>query len=155
MHPVKQLYLLFVQLPSVVPCIDSISKKFPLCQAKSLQQRDSNPHSSDSKSDALSVGPCILSTVSVQLPSVVPCIDSISKKFPLCQAKSLQQRDSTPQSSDSKSDAFSVGPCILSINCILFVQLPSVIPCIDSISKKFPLQKIFYHRWIRTPNLLI
>ena len=30
MHPVNQLYLLFVQLPSVIPCIDSISSKFPL-----------------------------------------------------------------------------------------------------------------------------
>ena len=72
MHPVNQLYLLFVQLPSVIPCIDSISKKFPLCQAKSLRKRDSNPHSSGSKSDALSVGPCILSTVSVTC-SVAKC----------------------------------------------------------------------------------
>ena len=37
------LYLLLVQLPSVVPCNDSISKNFPLCQTKSRPERDSNP----------------------------------------------------------------------------------------------------------------
>ena len=85
--------MLLIQLPSVVPCVDSISKKFPLCQAKSRPQRDSNPQSSDSKSDALpplcnaAMYPvnCMLL---IQLPSVVPCVDSISKKFPLCQTKS-------------------------------------------------------------------
>ena len=102
---------------------------------------------------------CQLYLLLVQLPSVVPCIDSISKKFSLCQAKSLQQRGSTPQSSDSKSDAFSVEPCGHA-SCqsifMLFVQLPSVIPCIDSIPKKlFPFQEKVDHRGIRTPNLLI
>ena len=87
MYPVN--CILLVQLPSVVPCNDSVSKTFPLCQAKSLQQRDSNPHSSDSKSDALSVGPrghvsCQLYLLLVQLPSVVPYIDILCKNFPLC-----------------------------------------------------------------------
>ena len=36
-----------------------------------------------------------------------------------------------------------------------FVQLPSVISCIDSISKKFSLQEKVDHRGLRTPNLLI
>ena len=92
-HVYCQLYLLLVQLPSVVPCNDSISKNFPLCQTKSRPQRYSNPQSSDSKSDALSVGPCghvycQLYLLLVQLPSVVSCNDSISKNFPLCQTKS-------------------------------------------------------------------
>ena len=138
--------MLLIQLPSVVPCVDSISKKFPLCQAKSRPQRDSNPQSSDSKSHALSVGLCghvycQLYLLLVQLPSIVPCVGYISKKFPLCQAKSLPQRDSNPQSSDSKSDALSLGPCG-HVDCqlyLLLVQLPSVVPCNDSISKNFPL----------------
>ena len=145
-HVSCQLYLLLVQLPSVVPCVDSISKKFPLCQAKCRPQRDSNLQSSDSKSDALSVGPCghvscQLYLLLVQLPSAVPCNHSISKKFPLCQAKSRRQRDSNPQSSDSKSNALSVGQCS-HVSCqlyLLLVQLPSVVPCVDCISKKFPL----------------
>ena len=145
-HVYCKMYLLLVQLPSVVSCNDSISKNFPLCQTKSRPQRDSNPQSSDSKSDALSVGPCghiycQLYLLLVQLPSVVPCNDSISKNFPLCQTKSRPQRDSNPQSSDSKSDALSVGPCG-HVYCQLFlllVQLPSVVPCNDSISKNFPL----------------
>ena len=145
-HVYCQLYLLLVQLPSVVPCNDSISKNFPLCQTKSRPQRDSNPQSSDSKSDALSVGPCghvycQLYLLLVQLPSVVSCNDSISKNFPLCQTKSRPQRDSNPQSSDSKSDALSVGPCghVYCQLYLLLVQLPSVVPCNDSISKNFPL----------------
>ena len=142
-HVSCQLYLLLVQFPSVVPCVDPISKKSPLCQAKCRPQRDSNPQSSDSKSDALSVGPCgrvscQLYLLLLQLPSVVPCNHSI---LPLCQAKSRRQRDSNPQSSDSKSDALSVGQCG-HVSCqlyLLLVQLPSVVPCVDSISKKFPL----------------
>ena len=196
------MHLLLVQLPSVVPCNDSISKNFPLCQqkvdhrgirtpnlqirsqtlypfghaamctancvcclfscqvlflvmtrylrtfalcqTKSRPQRDSNPESSDSKSDALSVVPCghvycQLYLLLVQLPSVVPCVDSISKKFPLFQAKTRPQRDPNPQSSDSKSDALSVGPCG-HVSCqlyLLLVQLPSVVPCNDSIFKKY------------------
>ena len=49
--------MLLIQLPSVVPCVDSISKKFPLCQAK-IRPVGFEPQSSDSKSDALSVGQC-------------------------------------------------------------------------------------------------
>ena len=141
-----QLYLLLVQLPSVVPCNDSISKNFPLCQTKSRPQRDSNLQSSDSKSGALSVGPCgnvycQLYLLLVQLPSVVSCNNSISKNFPLCQTKSRPQRDSNPQSSDPKSDALSVGPCghVYCQLYLLLVQLPSVVACNDSISKNFPL----------------
>ena len=83
MYPVN--CMLLIQLPIVVACVDSISKKFPLCQAKTRPQRDSNPQSSDSKSDALSVGPCghvscQLYLLLVQLASVVPCNDSIFKK---------------------------------------------------------------------------
>ena len=147
-HPAKYPVncMLLIQLPSVVPCVDSISKKFPLCQAKSRPQRDSNPQSSDSKSHALFVGLCghvycQLYLLLVQLPSIVPCNDSISKNFPLCQTKSRPQRDSYPQSSDSKSDAFSVGPCghVYCQFYLLLVQLPSVVSCNDSISKNFPL----------------
>ena len=115
-EPCGHVYCQLYVTCSVVPCVDSISKKFPLRQAKSRPQRDSNPQSSDSKSDVLSVGPCghvscQLYFLLVQLPSVVPCNDSISKNFPLCQTKSRPHRDSNPQSSDSKSDALSVGPC--------------------------------------------
>ena len=78
--------MLLIQLPSVVPCVDSISEKFPLCQAKSRPQRDSNPQSSDSKSDALSVGPCgqmscRLYLLLVKLPSVVLYTDILRKNF--------------------------------------------------------------------------
>ena len=193
--------MLLIQLPSVVPCVDSISKKFPLCQAKSRPQRDSNPESSDSKSDALSVVPCghvycQLYSLLVQLPSVVPCVDSILRSFlcvkqkldhrgirtpnllirshtpyPLghaamcpvncicclfscqvlslvmtrfsrsifCQAKSRRQRDSKPQSCDSKSDALSVGPCG-QMSCqlyLLLVKLPSVVLYTDILCKNF------------------
>ena len=88
----SQLFLLLVQLPSVVPYIDILSEKFPLCKTKCRPQRDSNPQSSDSKSDALSVGPCgcvscQLYLLLVQLPSVVPYIDILCKKFPLCKTK--------------------------------------------------------------------
>ena len=145
-HVYCQVYLLLVQLPSVVPCTESISKNFPLCQTKSRPQKDSNPQSSDSKSDALSVGPCghvycQLYLLLVQLPSVVSCNDLISKNFPLCQIKSRPQRDSNPQSSDSKSDALSVGPCghMYCQLYLLLVQLPSVVPCNDSISKNLSL----------------
>ena len=65
---------------------------FPLCKTKCRPQIDSNPQSSDSKSDALSV----------------PYIDILSENFPLCKTKCRPQRDSNPQSSDSKSDALSV-----------------------------------------------
>ena len=82
---------------------------FPLCKTKCRPQRDSNPQSSDSKSAALSVGPCGNAHVNqlyllfVQLPTVIPCIDSISKKFPL--QEKVGHMDSNPQSSDSMSDA--------------------------------------------------
>ena len=125
MHLVNQLYLLFVQLPSVISCIDSISKKFP--SQEKVDHRNSNPQSSDSKSDALSLGPCgpvscQLYLLLVQLPSVVPYIDILCKNFPLCKTKCRPQRDSNPHSSDSKSDALSV-------------------PYIDILSEKFPLCK--------------
>ena len=72
--------------------------------------------------------------------------------------KSRPQRDSNPQSSNSKSDALSVGPCGHA-SCqlyLLLVQLPSVVSCIDSISKTFPsVRQNVYNRGIRTPNLLI
>ena len=151
------------QLPSVVPCNDSISTNFPLCQTKSRPQRDSNPQSSDSKSGALSVGPCghvycQLYLLLVQLPSVVACNDSISKNFPLCQTKSRPQRDSNPQSSDSKSDALSVGPCG-HVYCQLYLLLFSC-QVLSLVMTRFlrtflcVKQKVD-HRGIRTPNLLI
>ena len=136
--------MLLIQLPSVVPCVDSISKKIPLCQAKNRRQRDSNPQFSESKSDALSVGPCRHVSCQLYLFScqvLSRCNDSISKKFTLCQAKSRRLRDSNPGVSDSKSDALSVGPCGL-LSCqlyLLLVQLPSVVPCNDSLSMNFPL----------------
>ena len=57
--------------------------------------------------------PCVLSIVFVacSVAKCCPLCYSISKKFPLCQAKTRPQRDSNPQSSDSKSDAVSVWPC--------------------------------------------
>ena len=159
-HVSCQLYVTY-SAAKCCPFVDSIFKKFPLCQAKSRRQRDSNPQSSDSKSDALSVGPyghvsCQSYLFSCHMLS--RCIDSISKKFTLCQAKSRRLRDSNPQVSDSKSDALSVGPCGL-VSCqlyLLLVQLPSVVPCNDSISKNFfcVKQKVDL-RGIRTPNLLI
>ena len=140
-----QLNLLLVQLPSVVSCIDFLCKKFPFCHTKSRPQNDSNSQFSDSKSDTLTVGPCghvssQLYLFRVQLPNVVPCIDFLCKKFPLCQTKSRPQRNSNPQSSDSKSDAVSVGPSG-NVSCqlnLLLVQLPSVVSCIDFLCKKFP-----------------
>ena len=89
-----------------------------------------------------------------QLPSVVPCVDSISKKFPLCQAKSRPQRDSNLQSSDSKSDASSVGPCghvycqlyLLLFNCqVLSLVLTSFVRIFLCVKQKVN------HRVIRTP----
>ena len=193
-HPVNQLYLLFVQLPIVVPCLDSISKtfllqaisrpqevfeppiflyevrrpirwamrpcvlsivsvacsaakccplycilfkNFPLCQTK-CRPRGIRTLNLLVRSHALSVGPCRhvycqFYLLLVHSPSVVPCNDSISKKFPLCQAKCRPQRDSNPQSSDSKSDALFVGPCrhVFRQLYLLLVQLPSDVPCID------------------------
>ena len=119
---------------------------FSLCQfgirafQKSRPQRDSNPQSSDSKSDALSVGPCglysgglepLLSSVFRALHNIISSASSLWCFLPfhsrlllsacfrcLCQLldsgfakKSRPQSDSNPQSSDSKSDALSVGPC--------------------------------------------
>ena len=142
-HMSCQLYLLLVQLPSVVPCNKSISKKFFCVKQKvgdsgirtpNLLIRSQTPYPLD-HSAKYPVNCMLL----IQLPSVVPCVDSISKKFPLCQAKTRPQRDSNPQSSDSKSDALSVGPCG-HVSCqlyLLLVQLPSVVPCNKSISKKF------------------
>ena len=79
-------------------------------------------------------------------------------KFPLCPAKNRPQRDSNSQSSDSESDTSSVGPCGY-VSCqlyLLLVQLPSVVPCIESISKNFfcVKQKVDY-KGIRSPNLLL
>ena len=137
--------MLLIQVPSVVSCNDSISKNFPLCQTKSRPQRDSNHQSSDSKSDALSVGPCghmscQLYLLLVQLPSVVPYIHILCKNFLLCQTKCRTQRNWNPQSSDSKSDALPplCNAAMYPVNCMLLIQLPSVVPSVDSISKKFP-----------------
>ena len=122
-----QLYLLLVQLPSVVPCIDFLCKNFPLCQANNRPQRDSNPQSSDSKSDALSVRQCghlsfRFFLLLVQLLNVIPCIDFLCKNFSLCQTKCRPQRYSNPQSSDSKSTLYLLGHAALChVNCICYL----------------------------------
>ena len=107
MYPVNCIcYLFSCQVLSIV--LTPFRRIF-LFQAKSRPQRISNPQSFDSKSDTLPVSPfdhvsCQLYLLLVQLPSVVPCFDSISMKFPLCPAKSRPQRDSNSQSSDLESD---------------------------------------------------
>ena len=194
MNLVNQLYLLFVQLPSVIPCIDSLSKKFHLqekvdhggirnpnllirsqtpyplghaamypvncmcclfscqvlsliltsvvrtflCVKRSVNHRGIRTPNLLIRSQTpypLGHAPCQLYLLLLQLPSVVPCIDSISKKFPLCQAKNLQQRDSTPQSSDSKSDALSVGPCG-------HASCQTIVSVICSVAKCCPLYRL-------------
>ena len=122
-----QLYLLLVQLPSVVPCNDSNSKKFTLRQAKSRRERDSNPQFSDSKSDASSVGPCghvscQLYLLLVQLPSVVPCNDSVSKKFPLCQTKADHRGIRTPNLVIRSQTPYPLGHAAMHpANCICYL----------------------------------
>ena len=160
-HVYCQLYLLLLQLPSVVPCKDFPCKNFPCVKQKIDHRRYSNPQSSDSKSDALSVGPCghvycQLYLLLLQLPSVVPCKDFPCKNFPCVKQKIDHRRYSNPQSSDSKSDALSVGPCghVYCQLYLLLLQLPSVVPCKDFLCKNFPCvkQKVD-HRGIRTLNL--
>ena len=154
-----QLFLLLVHLPSLVPCVDSISKKFPLCQAKSRRQQDSNPQSSDSKSDALSVGPCghvfcRLYLLLVQLPSVV----SISKKFPLCQAKSRPLRDSNPNLMIRSQTPYPLGLAVMyPVNCICYLFSCQVLSLVLTLFLRSFLcvkQKVDL-RGIRTPNLMI
>ena len=131
-HASCQLYLLLVQLPIVVPYIDILCKNFPLCQTNCRTERNSNPQSSESKSDALSVVQCDhvscqLYLLLVQLPSVVSYIDILCKNFPLCQTKCRTERESNPQSSDSNSDALSVVKCG-HVSCQLYVTY-SVAKC--------------------------
>ena len=120
-HASCQLYLLLVQLPSVVPYIHILCKNFPLCQTKCRTERDSNPQSSDSKSDAIcnaAMYPvnCMLR---IQLPSVVPCADSIFEKFSLCQAKSRPQMDSTPNILNRSQTPYPLGHAAMyPVDCI-------------------------------------
>ena len=125
-HVSCRLYLFLVQLPNVV----SISRKFPLCQAKSRPLRDSNPNLLIRSQTPYPLGLAAMYLLLVQLPSCVLFNDSISEKLPLCQAESRRQRDSNPQSSDSKSDALSVGPCG-QVSCQLYVTC--------SVAKSCPL----------------
>ena len=209
-HVFCRLYLLLVQLPSVV----SISKKFPLCQAKSRPLRDSNPNllirsqtpypwglavmypvncicylfscqvlslvltlflrsflCVKQKVDLRGIrtpsllirsqtpyplghASCQLYLLLVQLPSVVPYIHILCKNFPLCQTKCRTERDSNPQSSDSKSDAI-CNAAMYPVNCMLRIQLPSVVPCVDSIFEKFSLcQAKSRPQMDSTPNIL-
>ena len=139
MHPVNQLYLLFVQLPSVIPYIDILCMNFPLCKTKCRPQRDSNPQSSDSKSDALSVGPFGIVSINcvlfVQLPSVIPCKDSIFKKFPL--QEKVDQGIRTP-------------------NLLIRSQTPYPSLILTSFLRTFLcVKQNVDHRGIRTPNILI
>ena len=69
---------------------------------------DSNPQSSDSKSDALSVRLCGHKTIALSVKNYI-FASSLDKKEET--EKCRPQRDSNPQSSDSKSDALSVRLC--------------------------------------------
>ena len=94
----------------------------------------------------------------VQLPSVIPCIDSISKKLFPFQEKVDHRGIRTPNLLIRSQTPYPLGHAAMhpvNQSYLFVVQLPSVIPCIDSISKKFPLQEKVDHRGIRTPNLLI
>ena len=152
-----QLYLLLVQLPSVVPYIDILCKKFPLCKTKCRPRGIRTP------------------SIRSQTPYPSLILTSFLKNF-LC-----VQRDSNPQSSDSKSDALSVGPCgyascqsIVSVICSVAKYLLLVPPyiflcvkqnCIEvrrlirplyGFLKSFLCKKSFLcDQGIRTPNLLI
>ena len=155
-HVSCQLYLLLLQLPSVVPCINFLVRTFLCVKQKVDHRRYSKPQSSDSESDAVSVGPsgnvsCQLNLLLVQLPSVVSCIDFLCKKFPFCHTKSRPQNDSNSQFSDSKSDTLTVGPCG-HVSCqlyLLLVQLPSVVPCISFLVRTFLCvkQKVDHRRY--------
>ena len=109
MYPVCQLYLLLLQLPSVVPCNNFLVRTFLCVKQKVDHRRYWKLQSSDSKSDALSVGPCghvscQLYLLLHQLPGVVPCIDFLCKNF-------LLLRSQTPYPLGHAA----MRPCILSI----------------------------------------
>ena len=147
--------MLLVQLPSLVPCVDSISQKIPLCQVKSRRQQDSNPQSSDSKSNALSVGPCghvscRLYLLLVQLPSVV----SISKKFPLCQAKSRPLRDSNPNLLIRSQTPYPLGLAVMyPVNCICYLFSCQVLSLVLTLFLRsfFCVKQKIDHSGIPTP----
>ena len=160
MHPVNQLYLLFVQLPSVNVCIDSTSKKFPLqekvdqgIRTPNLLIRSQTPYPLGHA--AMCPVNCICSLFSCQVLSLV--LTSFVRNF-LCVKQNVDHRGiRTPNLLIRSQMPYPLGHAAMHpVNqlYLLFVQLPSVNACIDSTSKKFPLQEKV-DQGIRTPNLLI
>ena len=82
------------------------------CRKNIRPRRDSNPQSSDQKSDALSIRPRghLLTTHKQQETCVTTTIYYYRRHKNQCRKNIRLQRDSNPQSSDPKSDALSIRP---------------------------------------------
>ena len=137
--------------------------KFSLRPAKSRPQRVSNSQSSDSESDTLSVGPCgyvscQLYLLLVRLPSVVPCIESISKNFLCVKQKVDYKRIRSPNLLLRSQTPYSLGHLAMyPVTCICYLFSCQVLSLVlTSFVRSFLCvkQKVD-HRGIRTPNLLI
>ena len=131
-----------ISLLSILMFLSAVhNPNLPSQKMKIRLQRDSNPQSSDSKSEALSVRPCVrrkdfemcrfemlkmplFSCLDEQiflknylrrssLLSILMFLSAVhNPKLPSQKMKIRRQRDSNPQSLDSKSDALSVWPCV-------------------------------------------